>query len=76
MAPGIQVRQILPSPRTQKHQTEATSESICLPGSADSLKWDMVQKEAATGKGYLHNHKDVHGRPVIVIKSALHKTGQ
>ena len=47
-----------------------------LPVRADSINWDMVQKEAATGKAYLHKHKDVHGRPVIVIKSALHRTGK
>lgn len=49
---------------------------LYLLGRADAISWDMVQKEAATGKGYLHKHKDVHGRPVIVIKSALHKTGK
>ena len=43
--------------------------------SADSITWDMVAKEAATGKAYLHEHKDVNGQPVIVIRSALHKTG-
>lgn len=35
----------------------------------------MVAKEAATGKAYLHEHTDVNGQPVIVIRSSLHKTG-
>lgn len=42
---------------------------------ADSITWDMVAKEAETGKAYLHEHKDVHGQPVIVIRSSLHVTG-
>ncbi len=42
---------------------------------ADSITWDMVAKEAGTGKAYLHEHKDVNGQPVIVIRSSLHKTG-
>ena len=42
---------------------------------ADSITWDMVAKEAATGKAYLHEHTDVNGQPVIVIRSSLHKTG-
>lgn len=43
---------------------------------ADSITWDMVAKEAGTGKAYLHEHKDVNGQPVIVIRSSLHKTGE
>ena len=42
---------------------------------ADSITWDMVAKEAETGKAYLHEHKDVNGQPVIVIRSSLHVTG-
>ena len=42
---------------------------------ADSITWDMVAKEAETGKAYLHKHKDVKGQPVIVIRSSLHVTG-
>lgn len=42
---------------------------------ADSITWDMVAKEAETGKAYLHKHKDVNGQPVIVIRSSLHVTG-
>lgn len=43
---------------------------------ADSLTWDQVAREAATGKAYLHEHTDVNGQPVIVIRAALHKTGE
>ena len=46
-----------------------------LPCRADSITWDMVAKEAETGKAYLHEHKDVNGQPVIVIRSSLHITG-
>lgn len=35
-----------------------------------------VAAEAATGKAYLHSHKDVNGRPVIVIRASRHITGQ
>lgn len=34
-----------------------------------------VAVEAATGKAYLHEHTDVYGRPVIVIRARLHVTG-
>lgn len=43
---------------------------------ADSITWDMVAKEAKTGKAYLHEHRDVNGQPVIVIRSSLHITGE
>lgn len=43
---------------------------------ADDLTWEMVAKEASTGKAYLHKHKDVSGQPVIVIRSSLHNTGE
>ncbi|KAL3150914.1 hypothetical protein ABBQ32_000665 [Trebouxia sp. C0010 RCD-2024] len=43
---------------------------------ADSITWDMVAKEAETGKAYLHEYKDVSGQPVIVIRSSLHVTGE
>ena len=35
-----------------------------------------VAAEAATGKAYLHSHKDVNGRPVIVIRASRHITGE
>jgi hypothetical protein len=34
-----------------------------------------VAKEAATGKAFLHNHLDVSGRPVIIVRAAKHVTG-
>jgi hypothetical protein len=34
------------------------------------ITWRRVQREAATGKAYLHDHTDVHGRPVLVIRVA------
>ncbi len=34
-----------------------------------------VAEEAATGKAFLHNHTDVNGRPVIVVRAARHITG-
>ena len=36
----------------------------------------MVKAEAATGKVYMHDHKDKLGRPVIVVKVAKHVTGE
>ena len=35
-----------------------------------------VAAEAATGKAYLHSHRDVNGRPVIIIRASRHITGQ
>lgn len=35
-----------------------------------------VAAEAATGKAVLHSHKDVNGRPVIIIRASRHITGQ
>ena len=56
--------------------TEMSHLIACLACSADDLTWEMVAKEASTGKAYLHKHKDVSGQPVIVIRSSLHNTGQ
>lgn len=35
-----------------------------------------VAAEAATGKAFLHNGQDNYGRPVVVIRAALHRTGE
>eukprot|EP00891_Asterochloris_glomerata_P004220 jgi/Astpho2/4220/Aster-05183 len=43
---------------------------------ADDIAWDTVKAEAATGKVYMHDHKDRLGRPVIVVKVAKHITGE
>jgi hypothetical protein len=34
-----------------------------------------VAEEAATGKAFLHEHPDVDGRPVIVVRARRHVTG-
>lgn len=48
----------------------------CASCRADDIAWDMVKAEAATGKVYMHDHKDRLGRPVIVVKVAKHITGE
>ena len=35
-----------------------------------------VAAEAATAKAYLHAHRDINGRPVIVIRASRHITGK
>lgn len=35
-----------------------------------------VAAEAATGKAYLHDQKDVNGRPVIIVRASKHITGE
>ena len=57
------------------HAKTVVEFQLILKCRADSITWDMVAKEAGTGKAYLHEHKDVNGQPVIVIRSSLHKTG-
>ncbi|KAL6769321.1 CPSFL1 [Auxenochlorella protothecoides x Auxenochlorella symbiontica] len=42
---------------------------------ADGLDWASVAKEAASGKVYLHPHRDVLGRPVVVIHVRKHVMG-
>lgn len=32
------------------------------------VSFENVRKEAATGKAYLHEHKDIHDRPVLVVR--------
>ena len=39
------------------------------------LAWADVEQEAATGKAYLHAHKDINGRPVIIVCASRHITG-
>ena len=39
---------------------------------ADSITTTDVAQEAATGKAYLHTHRDVLDRPVIVVRAAKH----
>jgi len=58
-----------------RHKGTVFKFQLLLKCRADSITWDMVAKEAGTGKAYLHEHKDVNGQPVIVIRSSLHKTG-
>jgi hypothetical protein len=41
----------------------------------DALSEDDVVHQLATGKGYLHDHLDVAGRPVVVVKVAKHFSG-
>ncbi|PNH12969.1 CRAL-TRIO domain-containing protein C3H8.02 [Tetrabaena socialis] len=36
----------------------------------------MVEAELASGKAYVHTGTDKYGRPAIVIRTKLHKTGQ
>ena len=35
-----------------------------------------VAEEAASGKAYLHDHKDINGRPVIIVRARRHITGE
>jgi hypothetical protein len=42
---------------------------------ADQLQLTDVAKEAATGKAYLHSHRDAAGRPVIIVRAARHISG-
>lgn len=32
------------------------------------VSYERVKREAATGKAYLHEHTDIYGRPVLVIR--------
>lgn len=32
------------------------------------VSFERVKREAATGKAYLHDSTDIHGRPVLVIR--------
>lgn len=32
------------------------------------VNFERVKREAATGKAYLHDRTDIHGRPVLVIR--------
>lgn len=41
----------------------------------DALSEDDVVHQLAMGKGFLHEHCDVTGRPVIVVKVAKHFPG-
>jgi hypothetical protein len=34
-----------------------------------------LQPEYATGKGVLHEHLDIYGRPVVIIRAARHRIG-
>lgn len=35
-----------------------------------------IQPEYATGKGFLHEHPDLYGRPVVIIRAARHRIGE
>lgn len=39
------------------------------------LTQQEVAAEAATGKVILHEQEDNYGRPVVVVRAALHRTG-
>lgn len=32
------------------------------------VDFESIKQEAATGKAYLHDHKDIYDRPVLVIR--------
>jgi len=42
----------------------------------DAITSQDVAAELASGKAYLHTHKDVNNRPVIVIRVPKHVTGE
>eukprot|EP00892_Ulva_mutabilis_P005675 jgi/Ulvmu1/347/UM001_0352.1 len=40
------------------------------------VRYESVKREADTGKAYLHEHQDIYGRPVLVIRVSKHVIGQ
>lgn len=42
----------------------------------DALSEDDVVHQLSTGKGYMHDHLDVAGRPVLVVRVAKHFPGE
>lgn len=39
------------------------------------LSEESVKRVAGTGKAYLHNYLDVHGRPVLIVEASKHFPG-
>lgn len=42
----------------------------------DALSEDDVFHQISTGKGYIHDHLDLAGRPVVVVRVAKHFPGE
>ncbi|XP_057804480.1 CRAL-TRIO domain-containing protein C3H8.02 isoform X2 [Salvia miltiorrhiza] len=40
------------------------------------LSEESVKRVAETGKAYLHNYLDVHGRPVLIVEGSKHFPGE
>lgn len=40
------------------------------------LDFDSIATEHGSGKAFVHTHKDRFGRPVVIVRTKLHRTGE